>query len=231
VTLPTEYKGVRMDAPVVVNSDQAHQMAVRELAKSKYHTSPATGAPQQLPSVGAPPPPPPHQTSSAGHAGMIVLVILAAIVLVLAIVLLLRWLGRPRTQKKSKKPAKGPAGTSATQESLVGAARHRRAAELAAEAGDWAEAIRERFRAVIATLDERGLLPERIDRTADEAARDAGAVLPAHASVLTAAARAFDDVEYGEFVGTAEGYRLISEVDELVSAARPGALAAAGGAR
>jgi hypothetical protein len=49
--------------------------------------------------------------------------------------------------------------------------------------------------------------------------------------VLTAAARAFDDVEYGEFVGTAEGYRLISEVDELVSAARPGALAAAGGAR
>jgi Domain of unknown function (DUF4129) len=229
--MPVEYKGTRMDAPVVVSSDQAHQMAVRELAKSKYHTGPATGPPQQLPSVGASPPPPPHQTSSVGHAGMIVLVILAAIVLVLAIVLLLRRLGRPRTQKKSKKPTKSSAGAAATQEPLVGAARHRRAAEVAADAGDWAEAIRERFRAVIATLDERGLLPERVDRTADEAAHDAGALLPAHASVLTAAARAFDDVEYGEFVGTAEGYRLISEVDGLVSAARPESLAAAGGAR
>lgn len=231
MTVPAQDKGVRMDAPVVVNSDQAHQMAVRELAKSKYHTGPATGAPQQLPSTGVQPPPSPHQTASLGHAGMIVLVILAAIVLVIAVVLLLRRLGRPRTQKKSKKSAKGTAATAVAQESLFGAARHRRSAELAAEAGDWAEAIRERFRAVIAALDERGLLPERADRTADEAAHDAGALLPAHASVLTAAARAFDDVEYGEFVGTAEGYRLISEVDELVSAARPESLAATGGAR
>ena len=227
-----------MDAPVVVGSGQAQQMAQRELAKPQYHIHQNTSQPLQLPSAGAsvsssPPQTPPHHSSSAGHAGMIVLVILAAIVLVVVVVLVLRWLGRPRTQKasKEKKAEKQKTGTAAAEEVLFGAALHRRNAQRAADAGDWAEAIRERFRAVIGTLDERGLLPERPERTADEAARDAGALLPAHASVLNAAARAFDDVEYGEYVGTAEGYRLISEVDDVVGTAQPGALTATGGAR
>src|SRR5947209_3905918 len=88
-------------------------------------------------------------------------------------------------------------------------AQYHRSAAQAAAGGDFAEAIRERFRAVIATLDERGLLPERADRTADEAAADAGAILPTHAEVLVAAARAFDEVEYGEYVGTPEAYAVI----------------------
>jgi len=223
----------RMDAPVVVGSGQAQKLAQRELSKPQYHLRQNTTRPLQLPSAGASTPsPPPQHSSSAGHAGMVVLVILAAVVLVVAVVLLLRWLGRPRTQKADKEKAeKQKTGTTAAQEVLFGAARHRRDAELAAGSGDWAEAIRERFRAVIATLDERGLLPERPERTADEAARDAGTLLPAHAGVLNAAARAFDDVEYGEYVGTAEGYRLISEVDDVVGDAQPGTLTAAGGAR
>jgi Domain of unknown function (DUF4129) len=224
-----------MDAPVVVNSDQAQRMAQQELAKPQYHVHSGTSQPLQLPSAAVSTPAPQPQTqhsASAGHAGVIVLVVLGAIVLVIVVIVLLRWLGRPRTEKPAKeKPAKHKTGATAAEEVLFGAARHRRAAQLAAESGDFAEAIRERFRAVIATLDERGLLPERPERTADEAARDAGALLPAHAGVLNAAARAFDDVEYGEYVGTAEGYRLISEVDDLVSGAQPGALAAVGGGR
>jgi hypothetical protein len=223
-----------MNAPVVVDSDQAHQMAVRELAKSQYHTRPTTSQPFPSPSAGVstPSPPPQPHSSSAGHAGTIILVILAAVVLIVVVVLVLKWLGRPRTEKALKqKTEKQKPGARAVEEVLYGAARHRRAAEIAAEAGHWAEAIRERFRAVIGTLDERGLLPERPERTADEAAHDAGALLPAHATVLNAAARAFDDVEYGEYVGTAEGYRLISEVDDLVGSAQPGTLTAAGGGR
>lgn len=226
---------VHMDAPVVVDSNQAQRMAQRELAKPQYHLHSNTTQPLQLPSAGASTPaspPQPHHSSSAGHAGLIVLVILAAVVLVVVVVLVLRWLGRPRTEKEAKqKTEKQKTSGTAAAEVLFGAARHRRNAELAADAGAWAEAIRERFRAVIATLDERGLLPERPERTADEAARDAGALLPAHAGVLSAAARAFDDVEYGEYVGTAEGYRLISGVDEVVGSAQPGTLTAAGGAR
>jgi Domain of unknown function (DUF4129) len=212
----------RTDTPVTPNSDQARQLAIRELSKSQYHSQPL---PSPSPSVtSATPTPPPHATSSS-HALTVVLIILAVFLLVVAVLLVLRWLGKPRTEKKSKAKAdKHGDAASVADEILVGAARHRRDAELAAAAGNWADAIRERFRAVIATLDERGLLPERADRTADEAARDAGAILPAHAGVLAAAARAFDEVEYGEYVGTSHGYAVISDVDELVRTEKPGTL-------
>lgn len=211
----------RTDTPVTVTSDQARQLAIHELSKPEYHRGPVPS-----PSTATPSPSPPAHANSSNHGLTIALIVIAIILLVLALLLLLRWLGRPRTSKKRKSDdtKRGTAGDSA-DETLTGAARHRRAAELAAGAGDWAEAIRERFRAVIATLDERGLLPERADRTADEAARDAGAILPAHGSILAAAARAFDEVEYGEYIGTPDAYAVISNVDELVRTEQPGTLA------
>jgi hypothetical protein len=211
------------DTPVTVSSDQARQLAVHELSKPEYHQ--ASPPPSAVPSTAVPSPPPPHTTSSSGHILTIVLIIIAIIVVVIALVLFLRWLGRPRKTKKRKK-ASADQSTSAysSAEALTGAALHRHNAELAANSGDWAAAIRERFRAVIATLDERGLLPERADRTADEAAHDAGVILPAHSTVLTAAAHAFDEVEYGEYVGTPDAYAVISNVDEVVRTEQPGTL-------
>ena len=219
---------MRADTPVDVNSDQARQLAVRELSKAQYHRGNLPSAPSVQPSTASPSPsplsPPPHPPS-ASHALTVVLIILAVFLLVVVVLLVLRWLGKPRTEKEHrKKTDKRGEQAAAAEEILTGAALHRRNAERAAAAGDWAEAIRERFRAVIATLDERGLLPERADRTADEAARDAGVILPAHAEVLGAAARAFDEVEYGEYVGTAEAYTVISDVDELVRTEQPGTL-------
>jgi hypothetical protein len=216
---------MRADTPVTVNSDQARQMAIRELSKSQYHRG---ALPTPSPSTALPSPPPlrqPPHPPSPSHALAVVLIILAIFVLVVVVLLVLRWLGKPRTEKRRKEKAEQGAGAGNTvEEVLPGAALHRHNAELAASAGDFAEAIRERFRAVIATLDERGLLPERADRTADEAARDAGAILPAHAEVLVAAARAFDEVEYGEYIGTPEAYAVISRVDELVRTEVPGTL-------
>jgi type II secretory pathway pseudopilin PulG len=212
------------DTPVTVTSDQARQLAIHELSKPEYHQVPSSPTPSPLPSTAIPSPPPAHTTSSS-HVPTIVLIVLAIIVLVIALVLFLRWLGRPRDAKKRKSGKDSQsAAARAADEVLTGAALHRRNAELAAAAQDWAEAIRERFRAVIATLDERGLLPERADRTADEAARDAGVILPAHSAVLAAAARAFDEVEYGEYVGTPDAYAVISNVDELVRTEQPGTL-------
>jgi hypothetical protein len=212
------------DTPVTVGSDQARQMAIRELSKSQYHQAPFSPSPS--PSTATPSPTPPPHVPSASHGITVVLIILAIFLLVVAVLLVLRWLGKPRTAKKStesdKHKSKNADGQ--TEEFLTGAARHRRDAELAAAAGDWAEAIRERFRAVIGTLDERGLLPERADRTADEAARDAGAILPGRGEALAAAARAFDEVEYGEYVGTAANYAVISEVDEAVRTEQRGTL-------
>lgn len=219
---------MRADTPVNVTSDQARQMAIRELSKAQYHRGSVPSAPSAQPSTASPSPsplsPPPHAPST-GHALTVVLIILAIFLLVVVVLLVLRWLGKPRTEKRSKtKTAKRSEPASSVEEALTGAALHRRNAQRAADAGDWAEAIRERFRAVIATLDERRLLPERSDRTADEAARDAGAILPAHATVLGAAARAFDEVEYGEYVGTPEAYAVISDVDELVRTEQPDTL-------
>lgn len=221
---------MRADTPVGVSSDQARQMAIRELSKARYHRGSLPSAPPTVQPSTAPPSPspltqPPH-ISAPSHALAVVLIILAVFLLVVVVLLVLRRLGKPRTEQKSKqKPEKKRGGTrGAVEEVLTGAALHRRNAERSAAAGDWAEAIRERFRAVIATLDERGLLPERADRTADEAARDAGAILPADARVLEAAARSFDEVEYGEYVGTPEAYAVISDVDELVRTEQRGTL-------
>lgn len=211
------------DTPVTVSSDEARQLAIRELSKPEYHQS--SLPPSPTPSTAVPSPPPPPHTTSSGHVLAIVLIVIAIIILVLALVLFLRWPGRPRKTKK-RKPTNDGRDTSAysSAEELTGAALHRHNAELAANSGDWAEAIRERFRAVIATLDERGLLPERADRTADEAAHDAGVILPAHSAVLAAAARAFDEVEYGEYVGTPDAYAVISNVEEVVRTEQPGTL-------
>jgi hypothetical protein len=209
------------DTPVTVSSDQARQLAIHELSKPEYHRAPPTPSPS--PSTAVPSPPPTH-TPSSNHVLTIALIVLAIIVVVIALVLFLRWLGRPRKTKKRKSENKQGTAASATDSPLTGAALHRHNAELAADAADWAEAIRERFRAVIATLDERGLLPERADRTADEAARDAGEVLPEHRQPLGAAALAFDEVEYGEYVGTPDAYAVISTVDEVVRTEQPGTL-------
>ncbi len=218
---------IRADTPVDVSSDQARQLAIQELSKTQYHRNSLSSSPSPQPSTAVPSPLPaqPHQPPNPSHALTVVLVILAIFILVVVVLLVVRRLGKPRTEKKSKeKTARRGDPGGGVEEVLTGAAAHRRDAERAAAAGDWAEAIRERFRAVIATLDERGLLPERADRTADEAAHDAGAILPAHAGVLAAAARAFDEVEYGEYVGTPEAYTVISKVDELVRTEQPGTL-------
>lgn len=100
------------------------------------------------------------------------------------------------------------------------AAGYRRAAEEHAAGGRWAEAVRARLRAVIAALEERAVLDPRPGRTADVAAREAGAVLPDQAPALAAAARLFDDIWYGQAAAGPDDYRRLAAVDEAVAAAR-----------
>jgi hypothetical protein len=203
---------------------QARQEASQELGQGKYHVqptspspSPATSSPS--PTVSTPSPTPTSTTAHHSSGTTILLVILLIVVVGVAILLVLRKIGKPRKDEKAKKDkGKHLAGGSA-ETPLFGAALHRHNAEQAAKGGNWQEAIRERFRAVVAVLDEQSLLPERKDRTADEAARDAGELLPEHAEALRDAARAFDEVEYGEYLGTPEGYGVISAVDDSIGSA------------
>ncbi|MEV7005725.1 DUF4129 domain-containing protein [Streptosporangium sp. NPDC051022] len=107
------------------------------------------------------------------------------------------------------------------------AAEHRDAAERLAAQELWAEAIRERLRAVARDLEDRVIVDSTPGRTAGELAAEAGLALPDHAAELAAAARVFDDVTYGEVPGTPDSYGLMRDLDERLRTARP-ALAAQG---
>jgi hypothetical protein len=95
----------------------------------------------------------------------------------------------------------------------LSAGRHRTIAEGFAAEGNWTAAIRHRLRAVGRGLEETGILNPAPGRTANELARDAGACIPHHASELSRAATAFNDVTYGERPGTPAAYQMIVDLD------------------
>ena len=100
------------------------------------------------------------------------------------------------------------------------AAEHRALAEQAAAQGAWAEAVRERLRAVVRELEARGVLEPRPGRTAGEVARDGGAAVPSIADELRRGTTAFDEVWYGGRTADAGTYAVLVAVDEAVSSAR-----------
>ncbi len=149
--------------------------------------------------------------------GILAVVLMVVVLIVLVVVIRLR---------------SGPLATAAKSGRAVFAGQrkasgeHRKAAEDAAARDDFDDAVRERFRAVVRSLEERALLDEKSGRTADEAAVEAGRLLPEVADPLRAGARLFDDVHYGGIPATEAGYRSLSELDERCRRARPVALAA-----
>jgi uncharacterized protein DUF4129 len=159
--------------------------------------------------------------SGGGTAGSVIAAVV--IVLILAgLIALIAWQLR-RTARRRAGAAGGMFG-----EHRLSAAEHRQAAEQLAAAQRWAEAIRERLRAIARDLEERALVDGLPGRTADELAAEAGLALPDFARELTAAARSFDDVTYGGAPGTRAAYYAMSGLDERLRRARPVAL---GGAR
>jgi len=100
------------------------------------------------------------------------------------------------------------------------AAEHRELADRAARDGAFAEAVRERLRAVVRELEARGVLDPRPGRTAGEVARDGGAAVPAVADDLHRAAVLFDEVWYGGRPADAASYTVLVAVDERVRSSR-----------
>lgn len=100
------------------------------------------------------------------------------------------------------------------------AEQHRRRADGHAAAGQFAEAVRERMRAIVRELETRGVLEPRPGRTADEVAREAGAVVPAVAPDLRTAAGVFDEVWYGGRTATAQADAVMRQADQRVQRAQ-----------
>jgi len=107
---------------------------------------------------------------------------------------------------------------------VLTAADHRALAEQAAGAGQWAEAVRERLRAVVRELESRGVLEPRPGRTAGEVARDGGRALPALTEPLRRGTTVFDEVWYGGRTADAASYTVLQDLDRAVSESRMVAL-------
>jgi hypothetical protein len=198
--------------PVDLGRDEAAQLAREELAKQVYRDA-GPGLVERLVRWlleqagrlldGA------AGVSPGGYSGLVVVLLLVAAAVV------------------AVRLKVGPLGRRAAREEalFVGrtrtAAQHRAAADAHAAAGAWAEAVRERLRAVVRSLEERAVLDERAGRTADEAAAEAGRALPSCAAGLRAAAVLFDEIWYGGRPAGPESYAALRDLDAQVQASRP----------
>ena len=209
---------VQLAAVAPVGRDEARRAAQRELSKGIYHQSQPGPLTRAFDAVidwierfldrlaaGAP----------GGSSGALVLL---ALVLVVAAVVVWRT-GPIRRGVRIRQPHVELSGD-------VGADEHRRRADEHAAAGRFAEAVRERMRAIVRELETRGVLDPRPGRTADEVARDAGAVVPTIAADLRAAAGVFDEVWYGGRPATPQSDALMRNADDRV---RRASMVVAGG--
>ncbi|MET3987683.1 DUF4129 domain-containing protein [Streptomyces sp. PvR034] len=205
--------------PLATPRDAAREAAERELSKPLYHQNDPSPIQRAIDRfwewLG-------DLVNSASDATPGGLVGILVIVVVVALLIGALWwrLGSPRR-----------AATSAGllfDEGVRSAADHRTSAEAHAAAGHWTEAVQERMRAVVRSLEERTLLDPRPGRTADEAAAEAARSLPAHGAELHAAARTFDDVTYGARPADSGTYARLRDLDLALERAKP-VLTTAGG--
>lgn len=206
-----------LDVPVEVGRDEAREAAERELSDPAYAAAQPSFLDRAVEWLGdrlddlftgvA-------MLGTGGVGGLLILVALA----VLAVVIIRHRVGKvARTSRLRGQVFSGH---------TLSAADRRRAAEAAAASGALDEAVRERFRAIVRELEERGVLTDaHAGRTVDEIAAQAGRMLPASADALRGAAWIFDDVVYGGRPATVDGYELLVRLDAEVQAARPALVA------
>ena len=195
-------------AAAPVDRDEARRAADRELSKGVYHQNEPGPIDRALNSVfdwisrlldriaGSTP---------GGSLGLLVL--LAVVVAVAAVVI---W---------QTGPVRRGARTRIALVELSGdltAVEHRRRADEHAAAGRFADAVRERMRAIVRELESRGVLEPRPGRTADEVAREAGTAVPTVAGDLHTAAGVFDEVWYGGRQATAQSDAVMRRADERI---------------
>ncbi|WIX87924.1 DUF4129 domain-containing protein [Amycolatopsis sp. DG1A-15b] len=206
-----------IDVPVDIDRDAARRAAEEELSDPKYRDARPSFLQQIGQWLGEQLEKLLNSLSSDVPGGIFGVVLIVALLVVLVVVI------RVRTGKIAGSARAGRVVFGGQRKS---AADYRRSAAEAAAAGRFDDAVRDRFRAVVRALEERALLDTRSGRTADEAAAEAGLLLPNVADQLRQGARLFDDVHYGGREGTEAAYRTLTELDERCRRERPVAMAA-----
>ena len=152
--------------------------------------------------------------STSGGDGLAALPLLIILLVIAALVAAVILIVRPALAQRERRDA------TLLEDDARSAQEIRAAARAAADAGDWDDAVLERFRAVIRSLEESGELDARPGRTAYEAARDGGGALPSHAAALLAASRTFDQVCYGHRPATSADHDEMSALDDAIAGRR-----------
>ncbi len=194
-----------MSLPVELDRDEARELAERELAHPRYDSDPPLlqqafewvieKLNELLSAAGG---------VLSGPTGLVLLVL----IFVIAAAILLRY-GPPARRRRSH-------AETVFGETKRSAREYRAAADAAAEAGRWSEAVTERFRAIIADLEERAFIDVRPGMTADEAAQEASQALPSLGSDLPSTAALFDSVYYGGLKATEDDDRRLRAIEAAV---------------
>jgi len=140
----------------------------------------------------------------SGWFGLIVLGVLAAVLTIV----IFAWVRPARHRRERQSAVIGNKARTAQD--------YRKSAARLAAAGDFSGAIVDGVRGIAAELEERGILPPRLGRTADELAMEASAELPSLSADLRTVTRLFDDIRYGDRPGSEAGYQLVSRLDAAV---------------
>ncbi|MGH3460520.1 MAG: DUF4129 domain-containing protein [Kribbellaceae bacterium] len=195
-----------LEPPIDIGRDEAAEEARRELAKGAYDRTGESLFARAIDAVlqwiadlfdevaiRAP----------GGNWGALIIVGLIGLIMVVVF-----WrAGVLRTTKSA-------AGAVFDSERVRTAKQYRAEAEQAAAAGEYAAAVRDRFRACAAELAERTIIDDRAGRTAHEVAQDAIAALPALREPLGPAAQVFNEVVYGNRPAGPQQYAVVTAADE-----------------
>jgi hypothetical protein len=195
-----------------IDRDAAREAAQRELSKGIYHADDPGLFERMLDSLVGWLDRTLSRAAGVTPGGLWGL--LALLVVLVAGVALIVWRTGPLRRRAAW------AGIDLDVSGLVTADEHRRRADACAQDGRYADAVRERMRAIVRELEDRGVLEPRPGRTADEVARDAATAVPGVAGDLRGAARLFDEIWYGGRPATAGSDAAMRAADQRVRAAQ-----------
>lgn len=195
------------EVPVDPSAPEAQQWARAELERAIYHQEPSlwdrfwrwlvetlTDLLTGMPVGGSP-----------------LVPLLVVLALAVAVALVLAWHGRLQRTRRAAAPSATVFDDERTSATL------RADSEAAARRGDLDAAVLDRFRAVVRSLDERGLLEDRPGLTAREAAGVAASALPGLAEAWTRAAGVFDSVRYGHLAATPADLAAMRDLDSAAA--------------
>ena len=203
--------------PVTPTRDQAQSWAQHEVSRAEYHaedpnwwgrfTQAVRREVQNLLDR--------LFSSADGHTPTLWLAIVLILVFVIIVIAVIIWrVGGLRRQAQR-------AGGGVFADQTLTAADYRRRADQAADRGEWATAVTERYRAVAREAEQRQWVLARPGRTADETAHEVGRRLPALAHDFRAASRFFDAVVYGGREADRAQHDRIANLDEALRRAAP----------